>query len=64
VNEADPSFADTRPNCTVWKNAKGEWCYAAFDRWDGERFVNVDQSNGEWHAYWWFAGSRKLSAET
>jgi hypothetical protein len=32
VNEADPAFADEKPHGTHWKDAKGNWCYAAFYR--------------------------------
>lgn len=59
VNEADPAFADERPNGTHWQDRKGEWCFAAFDRWRGERDVRVGRYDGGWHAYWWFAGLRK-----
>lgn len=59
VNEADPAFADERPNCTHWKDAHGKWCYAAFSGWDGERSVSVLQDDGEWSDCWWLAGVRK-----
>ena len=59
VNEADPYFADEHPNCTHWKDARGNWFYAAFDRWLRERSVYVCRSDGVWHDSWWFAGSRK-----
>src|SRR3989344_7634417 len=58
VNEADPAFADTRPNGTHWKDADGKWCFAAFDRWNGEREVGVDRDGYVWHDLWWFAGLR------
>ena len=41
LNEADPDFADEKPNATHWKDADGNWCYAVFGRWDGERRVYV-----------------------
>lgn len=48
---------------THWKDAKGKWCYAVFDRWrGGERRVRVDRSGSVWDDGWWFAGSRKSSA--
>ena len=59
INEADPSFADDRPNCTHWKDAGGKWCYAAFDRWDDERDVGVYRDGHGWNDGWWFAGRRK-----
>ena len=59
VNEADPAFADERPNCTHWKNAAGKWCYATFRRWGGERGVDVDRDGYDWNGGWWFAGLRK-----
>lgn len=58
-NAADPAFADTHPNSTHWKDAKGKWCYAAFDRWRGVRDVDVDRNDDKWSDYWWFAGVRK-----
>lgn len=59
VNEADPAFADENPHGTHWKNADGEWCFAAFDRWRVERRVSVDRHDGGWGVSWWFAGFRK-----
>lgn len=59
VNEADPAFADERPNCTHWKGADGKWYYIAFHRWRGERYVSVGRSDGDWGDDWWFAGVRK-----
>lgn len=60
VNEADPTFADDRPNGTHWKDAKGNWCYAAFARWDGvERGVYVNSDGDGWYGDWLFAGVRK-----
>ena len=59
VNEADPAFADEKPNGTHWKDADGKWCYIAFDRWcGGERGVHVYRGS-RWAAHWWFAGFRK-----
>ena len=59
VNAADPSFADEHPNGTHWKDAQGEWCYVAFDRWRDERHVYVGRSDWDWSDHWWLAGLRK-----
>lgn len=60
VNQDDPTFADTNPNGTHWKNSKGKWCYAYFDRWFGDkRYVDVYLSDHDWYGDWWFAGFRK-----
>lgn len=59
VNTDDPEFADTHPNGTHWKDAEGKWCYFAFDRWHGERLVNVHRRALDWRDSWWFAGLRK-----
>jgi len=59
VNEADPAFADEKPHGTHWKDAKGNWCYASFYRWGGERRVGVYRSAYGWSDSWWFAGVRK-----
>lgn len=61
VNEEDPAFADTKPNCTHWKDADGNWCYMAFGQWhDGVRNVHVGRSYyDDWGDGWWFAGLRK-----
>jgi hypothetical protein len=59
VNEADPAFADEKPNCTHWKDTEGNWYYAAFDRFGGKRWVDVRRNDGGWDDGWWFAGVRK-----
>jgi hypothetical protein len=59
VNEADPAFADEKPNGTHWKDAKGNWCGAVFNRWCDERRVGGDRDGRGWRDYWWFAGVRK-----
>lgn len=59
VNEADPTFADSHPNGTHWKDADGNWCFATFDGWGGERRVRVYRHGSGWHDRWWFAGVRK-----
>jgi len=59
VNEDDPSFADKVPHGIHWKDAKGNWCFAAFHRWYAEREVCVNRIDGVWNGSWWFAGLRK-----
>ncbi|MFA7252842.1 MAG: hypothetical protein WC027_03210 [Candidatus Paceibacterota bacterium] len=59
VNEADPAFADDHPNGTHWKDANGNWSFAAFDRWHDERHVYVGRNDGGWGGGWWFGGLRK-----
>lgn len=59
VNEADPAFADKKPHGTHWKDANGNWCFAAFRRWHGKRWVNVRRNDNDWSDGWWFAGVRK-----
>ena len=58
-NEADPAFADEKSHATHWKDADGNWCYAAFHRWLGERGVDVDRHDSSWLGDWWFVGVRK-----
>lgn len=36
-------------------------CFATFDRWDGERRVNVLRYDDRWDGNYWFAGRRKSS---
>jgi len=59
ANQDDPAFADEHPNGTHWKDAQGNWCFAAFGRWRGGRDVGVDRYDGDWYGGWWFAGVRK-----
>lgn len=59
VNEADPAFADEKPNGTHWKDANGKWCYATFYRWCDGRWVDVNRGVDGWDGGWWFAGVRK-----
>jgi hypothetical protein len=59
VNEADPAFADEHPNATHFKDAKGNWCFATFDRWDDKRDLHVGRDARAWSDDWWFAGVRK-----
>lgn len=59
VNRDDLAFADEKPNAAHWKDADGNWCFAAFNRWDDEREVLVDRHDHDWDDRWWFAGLRK-----
>lgn len=59
LNEADPAFADGKPNTTHWKDAQGNWCCAVFGRWSVERGVGVYRNGGGWSGNYWFAGVRK-----
>ena len=61
VNEADPEFADEKPNKTHWKNVKGEWCFVVFCCWKGggRRGVNVRRNDHSTIDVCWYAGLRK-----
>ncbi len=59
VNEADPAFADKKPNGTHWRDSKGKWCFATFGLWGDERSVDVGRNDRGWNDYCWFAGLRK-----
>lgn len=59
ANEADEAFADEHPNATHWKDSGGEWCFAAFSLWSGDRDVLVSRGGHGWDGHWWFAGVRK-----
>ncbi len=61
VSIDDPSFADEHPNGSQWQDEKGRYCYLAINRWDDERYVNVNQDDNDWRDNWWFAGVRKLA---
>jgi hypothetical protein len=56
VDEVDPVFSDEKPHGTHWKDSNGNWCYAAFRRWDVRRKVYVGRHDHDWNDYWWFAG--------
>ena len=58
-NAANPEFTDERRNGTQWKDAKGDFCCAAFRRCGDGRFVSVDRSDDGWSVGWWFAGVGK-----
>ena len=59
VNIDDPSFADEHPNGAQWDNKDGQASFLTFSRWSGERRVDCDRSDDDWHGNWWFAGVRK-----
>jgi len=59
ANEADPAFADDHPNGCHWQDADGKWCFAVFDRWNGERCVSVHRNRNGWLDSWWCVGVRK-----
>ena len=61
INAYDKAYPkkmdDMRYVSTHWKDADGEWCYAAFCRWDdGVRSVRVGRHDFGWSDFWWFAG--------
>lgn len=63
ANEDDPTIANTHPHGVHWKDADGNWCCAAFNRWDGWRDVLVRRRGHiGWSYGYWFAGSRKVSS--
>lgn len=46
---------------TQWKDAQGQYCYAAFGRGaGGDRSASVGRSAHGWGGRWSFAGSRKI----
>jgi hypothetical protein len=58
-NAIEPDFATQRPNFTLWQDADGNWCYAAFNGWIGGRYVSVFQNDDHWSDDWWVAAVRK-----
>lgn len=64
LNESDPAFADERPYGTHWKDKNGNWCFATFDRWHGDRDVLVSRDGVGWRVNWWFAGVRKSASNS
>jgi len=62
VNEAYQAFADKYPNGTHWKDDNGNWCFAAFVRWDDERDVYVRRNAYDWGGGWWFAALASTKA--
>jgi|SRR3989344_611039 len=59
VNKADPTFADTHPSGTHWKDADGRWCRVEFGYWESECNVSVRRHNVDWGDDCWFAGLPK-----
>jgi len=57
-NAVEPDFADSHPCFTHWK-VSGEWYYASFSDWSGEREVAVRQRFSIWDDRFWVAGVRK-----
>jgi hypothetical protein len=57
-NAANPEFAGTHPNVTVW-DKNGYACYATFTGRGSKRFVSVRQGGYHLGGSWWFAGVRK-----
>jgi len=57
-NAANLEFANEVPNACQWKDDDGNWYYATFGRWDGERNVSVFvcRYGYDWRDRWWFAG--------
>jgi hypothetical protein len=66
---ADPytlaEYMETHQNddlrATQWKDADGDYCYATFYRWRGERYVGVGRDGG-WRGFWSFAGVPQVSS--
>lgn len=52
VHEADPAFADGRPNVTQWGNN----CYLMFGRWHDERRVHCSRYGRDWEVGWFLSG--------
>ncbi len=59
-NEANPNFANTKPNITHWKGVNGKQCCAAFDYWGGKHGVHVREQEHGLHGHWLLAGVRKV----
>lgn len=57
-NADNPDFATDHPNGDSWKDANGKWSYAYFDRWLGEREVDVYFSDDDWDGLYWFGGRK------
>ncbi len=58
VNEADPAFADEKPNGTHWQDADGRWCFAMFNRRHDGHHVDFSRYDHDWNDRGWFAGVR------
>ena len=59
VNEADPAFADDRPNVTQWRDKKGNACFVLFRRRSDERNMVVRRDGDFWALRHRFSGVRK-----
>lgn len=58
-NALEPDFAAKQRNFTLWQDAEGNWCYAAFYDWSDVRFVRVTWHVLDWDGDWWVAAVRK-----
>lgn len=58
--KANPDFKEKYIG-THWKDDDGNWCFAAFDRWDDVRSVDVGRNDYGWLSRWWLSGVRKSS---
>lgn len=64
AHKANPSLAEgNKWTATHWKDTEGKWCFAAFNHWRGERFVNVCRFDGDWRDGWLFAGVPQVAIE-
>ena len=59
VNEADPTFADEKPQGTRWKDAKGQLVFRRVRPLVRRAQVSVLRLGFDWSDGWWFAGVRK-----
>lgn len=48
---------------TQWKDKDGNFCYAAFDRWIGGRYVSVHRRVNDWRDGWTFAGVPQVASD-
>lgn len=55
VVREDSALADTYPLATQWRNKEGQTCFAIFDRWDGDREMEVGWDDRVWGDDYWFA---------
>ena len=63
-HQKNPTFADEyKHTATHWQDAQGKWCFVAFYRWDGERYVFVRRCDSGWGDDWWFPVVRKSSSQ-
>lgn len=60
----DNVLDERRYVATQWKDSDGNWCSAAFYRWDVGRRVRVYRyDGGAWSDIWWFCGVRELGTK-